>query len=41
MKDPLRILVGLIVDYNMLRSVLVMILTYHEVLIVYGPLVWG
>ena len=38
MKDPLRILEDSLVSIILLRSVLVMIPIYHEVLMVYGPL---
>ena len=38
MKDPLRMLKGLTEECDLLRSVLVMILNYHEVLMVCGPL---
>ena len=38
MKDPLGMLENTLGSIIPLRSVLVMILTYHEVLIVYGPL---
>ena len=38
MKDPLGMLEDLLGSIILLRSVLVMILTYHEVLMVYDPL---
>ena len=41
MKDPLGMLEDSLGSITQLRSVLVMILTYHEVLMVYGPLGGG
>ena len=41
MKDPLGMLDDSLGSIILLRSVLVMILTYHEVLMVYGPLGGG
>ena len=41
MKDPLGMLKDSLRSIILLKSVLVMILTYHKVLIMYGPLRWG